>query len=121
MPVGRIVGGGAGGLELATRLGHKLGRRGKAAVTLIDGKRTHLWKPLLHEIAAGSMDEGMHAIDYLAQAYWHGFVYRAGSMAGLDRESARGARGAVRRRRGPPDHARRMRSATTPSSSPSAA
>jgi NADH:quinone reductase (non-electrogenic) len=80
-----VVGGGAGGLELATRLGDKLGRRGKAAVTLIDGKRTHLWKPLLHEIAAGSMDEGVHEIDYLAQAYWHGFVYRAGSMAGLDR------------------------------------
>ncbi len=80
-----IVGGGAGGLELATRLGNKLGRRRKAAVTLIDGKRTHLWKPLLHEIAAGSMDEDVHAIDYLAQAYWHGFVYRAGSMVGLDR------------------------------------
>jgi NADH:ubiquinone reductase (H+-translocating) len=80
-----VVGGGAGGLELVTRLGHKLGRSKKAAVTLIDGKRTHLWKPLLHEIAAGSMDEDMHAIDYLAQAYWHGFVYRAGRMVGLDR------------------------------------
>jgi NADH:ubiquinone reductase (H+-translocating) len=80
-----VVGGGAGGLELVTRLGHKLGRRKKAAVTLIDAKRTHLWKPLLHEIAAGSMDEDMHAIDYLAQAYWHGFVYRAGRMVGLDR------------------------------------
>jgi NADH:ubiquinone reductase (H+-translocating) len=80
-----VVGGGAGGLELVTRLGHKLGRRKRAAVTLIDGKRTHLWKPLLHEIAAGSMDEDMHAIDYLAQAYWHGFVYRAGRMVGLDR------------------------------------
>ena len=80
-----VVGGGAGGLELATRLGNKLGRRGKAHITLIDKARTHLWKPLLHEIAAGSMDEDMHAIDYLAQAYWHGFVYRAGAMAGIDR------------------------------------
>ena len=80
-----VVGGGAGGLELATRLGNKLGRRGKAHVTLIDKARTHLWKPLLHEIAAGSMDEDVHAIDYLAQAYWHGFVYRAGAMAGIDR------------------------------------
>ena len=51
-----IVGGGAGGLELATRLGDKLGRSGKAEVTLIDKSRAHLWKPLLHEIAAGSMD-----------------------------------------------------------------
>ena len=80
-----IVGGGAGGLELATRLGNKLGRRRKAAVTLIDGKRAHLWKPLLHEVAAGSMDMGLHEVDYLAQAFWHGFTYRAGEMMGIDR------------------------------------
>jgi NADH dehydrogenase len=80
-----IVGGGAGGLELATRLGNKLGRRRKAAVTLIDGKRTHLWKPLLHEVAAGSMDLGLNEVDYLAQAFWHGFIYRAGEMTGIDR------------------------------------
>ena len=80
-----IVGGGAGGLELATRLGNKLGRRKKAAVTLVDARRTHLWKPLLHEVAAGSMDQGVNEIDYLAQAYWHGFTYRAGRMTGIDR------------------------------------
>jgi NADH dehydrogenase len=79
-----VVGGGAGGLELATRLGNKLGRRGTAHITLIDKARRHLWKPLLHEIAAGSMDEDVHAIDYLAQAYWHSFVYRAGAMTGID-------------------------------------
>ena len=44
-----VVGGGAGGLELATQLGHKLGRRGKAEITLVDRARTHIWKPLLHE------------------------------------------------------------------------
>jgi len=81
-----VVGGGAGGLELATRLGRKLGRRKKAAVTLIDKNRTHLWKPLLHEIAAGSMDLGVHEIDYLAQAHWHGFSYRVGELNGIDRE-----------------------------------
>jgi NADH dehydrogenase len=81
-----IVGGGAGGLELATRLGDKLGKRGKATVTLVDRQRTHLWKPLLHEIAAGSMDLSVHEIDYLALAYWHGFIYRVGEMTGLDRE-----------------------------------
>ena len=80
-----VVGGGAGGLELATKLGNKLGRRGKADVTLIDKKRTHLWKPLLHEIAAGSMDLGLNEIDYLAQAHWHGFRYRIGAMTGIDR------------------------------------
>jgi NADH dehydrogenase len=81
-----VVGGGAGGLELVTRLGDKLGRRGKAAVTLIEKKRTHLWKPLLHEVAAGSMDIGMHELDYLAQAHWHGFRYRVGEMSGIDRQ-----------------------------------
>ncbi|HYP11998.1 MAG TPA: FAD-dependent oxidoreductase, partial [Xanthobacteraceae bacterium] len=75
-----IVGGGAGGLELATRLGDKLGRRGKAEITLIDKARTHLWKPLLHEIAGGSMDLGHHELDYLAQAHWHHFLYRTGEM-----------------------------------------
>ena len=80
-----IVGGGAGGLELATRLGDTLGRRGKGEITLIDKARAHLWKPLLHEIAAGSMDLGHHELDYLAQAHWHHFHYRTGEMVGLDR------------------------------------
>jgi NADH dehydrogenase len=81
-----VVGGGAGGLELVTRLGDKLGRRKLADVTLIDKSRTHLWKPLLHEIAAGTMDFAVHEIDFLAQAHWHGFHYRIGEMIGLDRQ-----------------------------------
>lgn len=81
-----IVGGGAGGLELATRLGDKYGRKGKLEVTLIERNRTHVWKPKLHEIAAGSMDIAAHEVDYLAQAYWHGFRYRIGEMIGIDRE-----------------------------------
>lgn len=80
-----VVGGGAGGLELVTGLGDTLGRRGKAEVTLVERARTHLWKPLLHEVAAGSMDLDDHALDYLAQAHWHHFRYRAGEMIGLDR------------------------------------
>ena len=47
-----VVGGGAGGLELVTRLGDKLGRRGRADITLIERGRTHFWKPHLHELAA---------------------------------------------------------------------
>ena len=81
-----IVGGGAGGLELATRLGDKFGKRGLAHVTLIEKARTHFWKPHLHEIAAGSADLHVHATDYLAQSHWHGFSYRVGKMVGLDRE-----------------------------------
>ncbi|MGH8633832.1 MAG: NAD(P)/FAD-dependent oxidoreductase [Burkholderiales bacterium] len=81
-----IVGGGAGGVELATRLGDTLGRKGRARVTLIDRSRTHLWKPLLHEFAAGSMDLDHHALDYLAQARWHQFRFQLGEMDGLDRK-----------------------------------
>jgi NADH dehydrogenase len=81
-----IVGGGAGGLELATRLGDRLGRRGKARVSLVERARTHIWKPLLHEIAAGSMDVARHEIAYQAQGYWHGFQFRYGEMTGIDRK-----------------------------------
>ena len=31
------------------------------------------------------MDLGVHEIDYLALAYWHGFVYRVGELTGIDR------------------------------------
>ena len=82
-----VVGGGAGGLELATRLGDRLGRWGRAQVTLVDRSRTHLWKPLLHEVAAGSMDIHAHQLDYLAQARWHGFTFVLGALEGLDRQS----------------------------------
>ncbi|HEX4596714.1 MAG TPA: NAD(P)/FAD-dependent oxidoreductase [Burkholderiaceae bacterium] len=81
-----VVGGGAGGLELITRLGERLGRRGRARLTLIEKTRAHFWKPHLHEIAAGSMDLGSYETNYLAQAHWHGFRYRIGEMKGLDRE-----------------------------------
>jgi NADH dehydrogenase len=80
-----IVGGGAGGLELATRLGDTLGRSGRASITLIERDRTHFWKPHLHEIAAGSIDVDLHAVSYMAQAHWHRFRWRMGALSGLDR------------------------------------
>ncbi len=80
-----VVGGGAGGLELVTRLGETLGKGGRAHVTLVERARTHLWKPLLHAVAAGSIDRAQHELNYLAQAHWHGFAYRFGEMVGLDR------------------------------------
>jgi NADH dehydrogenase len=80
-----IVGGGAAGLELATGLGNTLARHKKARITLVDKSRAHLWKPLLHSVAAGSLDFDEYALDYLAQAHWHHFGYRFGEMIGLDR------------------------------------
>ena len=80
-----VVGGGAGGLELVTRLGDSLGKKGLAEVTLVERNRTHMWKPLLHEVASGELDINRHELDYLAQSHWHHFRYRAGEMIGLDR------------------------------------
>jgi len=82
-----VVGGGAAGLELATHLGDTLGKRGLAEVSLIERSRTHLWKPLLHMVAAGSMDPSEHQLNYLAQGHWHHFRYHFGEMVGLDRAS----------------------------------
>jgi NADH dehydrogenase len=80
-----IVGGGAGGLELATKLGDLLGKKKKAEITLIDCTKTHVWKPLLHEIAAGSMNPDKHELEYMAQAHWHHFRFRLGRMDRLNR------------------------------------
>jgi NADH dehydrogenase len=82
-----VVGGGAAGLELTTRLGNTLGKAKTAHITLVERARTHLWKPLLHAVAAGSLDRSQHELNYLAQAHWHHFTYRFGEMTGLDREA----------------------------------
>jgi len=80
-----IVGGGAAGLELATSLGKKLGKKGLAEVMLLDASPTHIWKPLLHEVAAGTLDES-EQIEYLAQAHRNHFRFRLGKMEGLNRQ-----------------------------------
>ncbi|QUM75137.1 NAD(P)/FAD-dependent oxidoreductase [Moritella sp. 24] len=82
-----VIGGGAGGLELATQLGRKLGKKGKASITLVDRNKTHLWKPLLHEVATGSLDTGIDALSYAAHAKNQGFDFQLGSFSGLDRET----------------------------------
>ncbi|MDH5396399.1 MAG: NAD(P)/FAD-dependent oxidoreductase [Gammaproteobacteria bacterium] len=82
-----IVGGGAGGLELATRLGNKIGKRKRAKITLLDFNRTHIWKPLLHEVAAGTFDSYENQVEYMAQAKCNYFEYRQGRMYKLDREN----------------------------------
>lgn len=81
-----IVGGGAGGLVLATLLGRKLGKRKKALVTLVDAQLTHIWKPLLHEVAAGSLNPYEDELNYFAQAHRNHFEFQPGAMTGIDRE-----------------------------------
>ncbi len=84
-----IVGGGAGGLELATRLGRTLGKRGQARITLVDANLTHIWKPLLHEVAAGSLNSSGDELNYVAQAKWNHFEFQLGRMSGLNRAEKR--------------------------------
>ncbi|HZW14906.1 MAG TPA: FAD-dependent oxidoreductase [Brevundimonas sp.] len=80
-----IVGGGAGGLELAARLGRRLGRReGRRRVLLIDRSIFHLWKPSLHEVAAGSMDSHQEGLSYPVLARRNNFSFAFGELTGLD-------------------------------------
>jgi len=80
-----VVGGGAGGLELVTSLGNKLGRKKKARISLVDAGLTHVWKPLLHEVASGSLDASANEINYRAHARKHHYEFQLGRMGGLDR------------------------------------
>jgi NADH dehydrogenase len=76
-----IVGGGAGGLELASKLGRKLG---PAKVTLVDSRLTHIWKPSLHEVAAGTLDANQEGLSYQMLAHDNGFSFVYGALTGLD-------------------------------------
>ena len=80
-----VVGGGAGGLELATKLGNKLGKKQKARITLVDAALTHVWKPLLHEVAAGSLNSDAAQVDFRVHAQQHYFEYQPGRLTGLNR------------------------------------
>jgi NADH dehydrogenase len=80
-----IVGGGAGGLELATRLGQQLGKTQQARVILVDAQLTHIWKPLLHEVAAGTINVHENELNYFAHAQKNHFEFYLGRMNGLDR------------------------------------
>ena len=81
-----IVGGGAAGLELATRLGNGVGRDRLAKVVLVDRNPAHFWKPLLHEVAAGQIDASSHQIEYAAHAKWNHYRFERGGLQSIDRE-----------------------------------
>jgi len=91
-----IVGGGSGGLKLATRLGHRYRRDPTVSVILVDSALTHVWKPLFHEVAAGTLDVHDDECDYIAHARAHHFTFVWGAMEGLDREARRILVGAPR-------------------------
>ena len=81
-----IVGGGAGGLELARRLGAKYGRQAHDII-LVDRNRTHIWKPLLHEVAAGSLDANLDEVSYPSHGYHWGYRFFDGTLESIDREA----------------------------------
>lgn len=76
-----IVGGGAGGLELASKLGRILG---PTRVTLVDSRLSHIWKPSLHEVAAGTLDIHQEGLSYQMLAHDNGFTFVYGALTGLD-------------------------------------
>ena len=82
-----IVGGGAGGLPLATRLGRRLGKKDRARITLVDGNRIHVWKPRFHEVATGVIDSDLDALDYRGHARLNHYAFELGTLAGVDREA----------------------------------
>jgi NADH dehydrogenase len=79
-----IVGGGAGGLELAKKLGARYGRT-EHDIILIDRNRTHVWKPLLHEVAAGSLDANLDEVGYRDHCFRWGYRFFFGTFEGVDR------------------------------------
>lgn len=85
-----VIGGGVAGLELASTLGRKWRSSGEECqsqpmMTLIDRGSAHVWKPMLHTIAAGTADISQQQTPYSAQARLAGFNYQPGEICGLDR------------------------------------
>lgn len=79
-----VVGGGAGGLELAAKLGRRFGPE---KVYLIDKMDEHIWKPSLHEVAAGTLDIHREGLSYFMLARDNGFTFVPGRMHALDKEN----------------------------------
>jgi NADH dehydrogenase len=81
-----VVGGGAGGLELVRRLGAKFGRK-RHDIILVDKNLSHIWKPLLHEVAAGSLDANLDEVGYRGHCHRWGYRFFQGSLDGIDRQA----------------------------------
>ncbi|MFD2238755.1 NAD(P)/FAD-dependent oxidoreductase [Aureimonas populi] len=87
MPKQRIVilGGGSGGLELASQLGRADG----IETILVDKSPSHTWKPRLHEMAAGTVATSLAEISYYLLAALRGFRFEQGEVTGIERAARR--------------------------------
>jgi len=83
-----VVGGGAGGLELVKKLGARFSRK-HFDIFLVEPHQTHVWKPLLHEVAAGSLDANLDEVGYRAHARRWGYRFFQGKLQGIDRAARR--------------------------------
>ena len=83
-----VVGGGAGGLELVRRLGGYFGRDAYDII-LVERNHTHVWKPLLHEVAAGSLDANLDEVGYRSHGHRWGYRFFLGSLQSVDRDKRR--------------------------------
>ena len=81
-----VVGGGAGGLELVTKLGAYFSRA-DFDIILVDRNPTHIWKPLLHEVAAGSLDANLDEVGYRGHAFRWGYRYFDGALEAIERDA----------------------------------
>lgn len=81
-----IVGGGAGGLELVRKLGERF-RRQHFDIILVEPHATHIWKPLLHEVAAGSLDANLDEVGYREHARRWGYRFFQGRLESIDRDA----------------------------------
>ncbi|MFK8015495.1 MAG: NAD(P)/FAD-dependent oxidoreductase [Gammaproteobacteria bacterium] len=79
-----VLGGGAGGLELVVRLARKLKRDPNTEVVLVDKNPTHIWKPLFHEVATGSMNSYHDEASYRMLARKHRFSFVLGMAQSID-------------------------------------
>lgn len=81
-----VVGGGAGGLELVRKLGRRF-RRKHFDIILVEPHATHIWKPLLHEVAAGSLDANLDEVGYREHARRWGYRFFQGRLEAIDRDA----------------------------------
>lgn len=78
-----ILGGGSGGLELASQLAF----RRELEITLVDRETAHVWKPRLHEMAAGTVQTSLAEMSFYLLGELRGFHFEQGEVVSIDREA----------------------------------
>lgn len=53
---------------------------------MVDQNLTHIWKPLLHEIAAGSLNPHEEQTNYFAHAEKHHYEFVLGTLTAVNKD-----------------------------------